>query len=218
MTRHGFEEIKQLAHKRATRVRLVIARARYKTVHADGDTDIIRTPMPSEMLRSAMAAPSLGANFIMENVGKGTPFFRLEESFTRDGISIDRDTLSPWKHHVGATLKTAVVRAMRGHALATAFRVSTEGTGVCVQPTAALYSVIASARLQRLDPEEYLRCVIRLVPIWPDDRMNELAPMFWTRTRERLDDGGLAAELGPITIPDEPLDTSATPEEKTATD
>jgi hypothetical protein len=42
--------------------------------------------------------------------------------------------------------------------------------------TAALYSVVASARLHGLDPEEYLRCLIRLVPVWPADRIIELAP------------------------------------------
>jgi len=30
--------------------------------------------------------------------------------------------------------------------------------------TAALYSFVASARLHKLDPEEYLRCLIRIVP------------------------------------------------------
>jgi transposase len=82
--------------------------------------------------------------------------------------------------------------------------------------TAALYSLIASARLHRLDPEEYLRCLIRLVPLWPSDRMLELAPLFWQRTRARLDPGQLAAELGPIAIPAEPLDTSAPTEQQAA--
>jgi transposase len=75
--------------------------------------------------------------------------------------------------------------------------------------TAALYSIIASARLHGLDPEEYLRCLIRLVPLWPEDRMLELTPLFWARTRERLDPNKLAQELGPIDIPLEPLDTSS---------
>ena len=44
--------------------------------------------------------------------------------------------------------------------------------------TAALFSLVASARLHRLDPEEYLRCLIRLVPLWPEGRMLELAPFF----------------------------------------
>ena len=82
--------------------------------------------------------------------------------------------------------------------------------------TAALYSLIASARLHRLDPEEYLRCLIRLVPLWPDDRMLELSPLFWERTRARLDPNQLAAELGHVDVPAEPLDTSAAAEQKTA--
>ena len=80
--------------------------------------------------------------------------------------------------------------------------------------TAALFSLLASARLHGLDPEEYLRCVIRLVPLWPADRMLELTPLFWARTRARLD--ALAQELGPIAIPVEPLDTSAPTEQQTA--
>lgn len=430
--RHDFEESYKLAHRRATKVRLVIARVRYKTVDAEGNTDIITTPMPSEMLPGSMAAPSLVANVIMENIGKGLPLFRLEESYTRDGICIDRGTLCRWKKIVGDAFFLTVFKAMREHALATAFCISTDATGVCVQPiyshekgrqpckkghflvmiadrdhilfeylekengpaiyerfrgfdgyvqadakavfnllfadaaelkskagdvehdgcertevgcwyhcrrrfweaaaakskvgreglvrigrifeldaswkdkppseikrlraqflrphvdsffawvdeqrllfkdqrgytrtaleyannqrqalmrffdngrlvlsnngaeraikvvalgrkvwlfcgsddhaksTAALYSIVASARLHRLDPEEYLRCLIRLVPLWPEHRMLELAPLFWARTRDRLDPKQLQAELGPITIPIEPLDTSMPPEQ-----
>jgi transposase len=83
--------------------------------------------------------------------------------------------------------------------------------------TAALFSLVASARLHRLDPEEYLRCLIRLVPLWPEDRMLELAPLFWTRTRVRLDAAELAEEIGWIAIPREPLDTSVTREEQPST-
>jgi hypothetical protein len=82
--------------------------------------------------------------------------------------------------------------------------------------TAALYSLIASARLHRLDPEEYLRCLIRLVPLWPAERMLELAPLFWARTRARLDANQLQAELGLIDIPSGPLDTSAPAEQQAA--
>ena len=82
--------------------------------------------------------------------------------------------------------------------------------------TAALYSLIASARLHGLDPEEYLRCLIRLVPLWPDDRMLELSPLFWAPTRARLDPKQLAAELGHLDVPSTPLDTSAPAEQKYA--
>jgi transposase len=132
--RHGFEESFKLGHRRASKVRVVIARVRYKTVDAAGDTDVITTTMPDEMLPASMGAPSLCANVIMENIGKGMPLFRLEESFTRDGISIDRATLCRWKHLIGERLGQTVVKAMRTHALATAFCISTDATGVNVQP------------------------------------------------------------------------------------
>ena len=83
--------------------------------------------------------------------------------------------------------------------------------------TAALFSLVASARMHGLDPEEYLRCLIRLVPLWPEDRMLELAPLFWARTRARLDAAELEKEIGWIAIPADPLDTSTTPEEQLST-
>ncbi|HEX5658336.1 MAG TPA: transposase [Polyangiales bacterium] len=86
------------------------------------------------------------------------------------------------------------------------------GSNDHAKSTAALYSLVASARLHKRDPEEYLRCLIRLVPLWPEDRMLELAPLFWARTRDRLDAKQLAAELGPIAVPVEPLDTTAATE------
>lgn len=435
VVRHGFEDSYKLGHKRATKVRVVISRVRYKTVDAQGDADIITTAMPNEMLPRAIVAPSLAAHVIMENVGKGMPLFRLEDTFMREGVPLDRGTLARVKKLVGDTLAASVVAAMRKHAVATAFCISTDATGVCIQPianhekgsqpckkghflvmiadrahiifeylekengasiyerfrgfdgyvqadakavfnllfadeaelklktcevehdgcervevgcwyhcrrrfweaatakcsvaregmvrigrifeldatwkdkppseikllraqllrphvdsffewvneqreafhgrrgftrsaleyarnqrealtrffddgrlvltnngaeraikavalgrkawlfcgsddhaksTAALYSLIASARLHGLDPEEYLRCLIRLVPLWPEDRMLELVPIFWARTRARLDPQQLEAELGTLSIPADPLDTSAAAEQQAA--
>jgi hypothetical protein len=42
-----------------------------------------------------------------------------------------------------------------------------------------LLTLIASARLHRLDPEVYLRDVFRVLPHWPRDRYLELAPRYW---------------------------------------
>jgi transposase len=64
-----------------------------------------------------------------------------------------------------------------------------------------LFSLIASARLHRLDPEGYLRDVIRVLAHWPRDRYLELAPKYWAVTRARLDPTELAAEIGPLTVP-----------------
>jgi transposase len=432
--RHGFDETAKLGHKRGGKRRIIIARVRYKTVDAQGDTDVISTPMPAEMLPGAMVAPSLAAHVLMENIGKGMPLFRIEDTFAREGIPIDRGTLSRWKKRIGDGL-AVLVKAMQLHAFATAFCIATDATGICVQAaysrdkgrqpckkghflvqiadkdhiffeyleretsanvseaffgfsgyvqadaknvfdvlfcdpetvrarsdniepdgcsrkevgcwyhcrrryweaavaksavgreglariarmfeldaswrnspsserkrlrdlhlrphvesflawveeqrpfykgqrgytrtaleythnqrealmrflddgrllmennrseravksvvigrkawlfvgsddhaqsTAVLFSIVASARLHRLDPEEYLRCLIRLVPLWPKDRMIELAPLFWERTRARLDPKALAMELGPIEIPAEPLDTSTATEQQAA--
>ena len=134
VARHGFDETCKLGHRRASKVRVVIARVRYKTVDADGNTDVISAAMPPEMLPASLAAPSLAAHVIMENVGKGLPLFRIEDSFARDGIPIDRGTLSRWKKTVGESCAQTVVRAMHEHARTTAFCISTDATGICVQP------------------------------------------------------------------------------------
>ena len=424
--RHGFEETCKIGHKRGGKRLIVIARVRYKTVDAAGNADVITTAMPEQMHPGAVAAPSLVAHVIMENIGKGMPLFRIEDSCARDGIPIDRGSLSRWKKTVGDRLGETVVAAMRKHALATAFCVATDATGVCVQPipndrsrqpckkghflvqvadrdhilfdyleretstavytrfqgfsgyvqadaksvfnllfadeatlrkskhaiehdgadraevgcwyhtrrrfwegavakstvaregliriarifeldaswrkkppseikqlrdahlrphveaffawveqqrptfsdqrglvrtaleyahnhaqalcrffddgrlvlsnnwaeraikpvatgrkawlfcgsddhaksTATLFSLVGSARLHGVEPEEYLRCLIRLVPLWPVERMLELSPLFWNRTRERLDPVALASEALPIAVPALPLDTS----------
>ena len=435
VVRHGSDDSYKLGHRPATKVRLLLARIRYKTVDAEGNTDVITAPMPNEMLPRAMLAPSLNAHVIMENVGKGLPLFRLEDTFMREGVPIDRGTLSRMKKGIGDALASTVVKAMRAHAVATAFCISTDATGVCVQPiyshekgsqpckkghflvmiadrdhivfeylekesgpaiyekfrgfdgyvqadakavfnllfadegelklktcevehdgcertevgcwyhcrkrfweaatakcpvareglvrlgrmfeldaswkgkppaqikllrrqflrphvdsffrwveekrvvfsdtrgytrsaleyahnqhdvltrffddgrlvltnngaeraikaialgrkawlfcgsddhaksTAALYSLIASARLHSIEPEDYMRCLIRLVPLWPEHRMLELAPLFWKRTRARLDPKQLGAQFGFVTIPLEPLDTSASAEQQPA--
>jgi transposase len=60
----------------------------------------------------------------------------------------------------------------------------------------------ASARLHELDPERHLRDLIRVMPHRPRARFLELSPEHWCVTRGRLDPDQLAAELGPLTVPD----------------
>jgi len=383
--------------------------------------------MHAEMLPGSICAPSMAAHVITENIGKGLPLFRIEDGLTRDGIRVDRATLCRWKKLIGDKLGDTLVRVMAKHAVAHAFCISTDATGIAVQPIyshekgsgpckkghflvmiadrdhilyeylgsengraiyerfrgfeghvqadaksvfnllfddeqtlrlkapdleadgcnrvevgcwyhcrrryweaavaecpvgresllrigrifdldeswkaeppseikrlrqrhlrphvdsffawvveqrelyrgqrgytrtaleyatnqrevlirffddgrlvltnngaeralktvalgrkawlfygsdghamsmSALYSIIASARLHGLEPEEYLRCLIRLVPLWPAERILELSPLFWNRTRARLNETQLLAEFGRIGIPTAPLDTS----------
>jgi hypothetical protein len=76
------------------------------------------------------------------------------------------------------------------------------------QAAGNLLTLIASARLHKLDPEEYLRDVFRVLPCWPRERYLELAPRYWRQTRARLVHDELECELGWLTIPEPPLSTA----------
>lgn len=81
------------------------------------------------------------------------------------------------------------------------------------QSAGHLFTLIASARLHRLDPEAYLRDLIRVLPLWPKERFIELSPKYWAATRARLVAAELEAEVGDLTVPEPP--TAAT-EQQTA--
>ena len=44
----------------------------------------------------------------------------------------------------------------------------------------------------------------------------QVSPLFWTRTLARLDRAALERDLGPIAMPDAPLDTAAAAQQATA--
>ncbi len=72
------------------------------------------------------------------------------------------------------------------------------------QAAANIFSLVASCKLHRLDPEVYLRDVLRVLAQWPRDRFLELAPKSWAATRARLDPDELAAPVGRISVPPPP--------------
>jgi hypothetical protein len=67
--------------------------------------------------------------------------------------------------------------------------------------TCTFVSLVASCQLHELDPEGYLRDLFRVLPVWPKNRMLELAPKFWRATRALLDPAQLVLPLGPLTVP-----------------
>lgn len=75
------------------------------------------------------------------------------------------------------------------------------GSDTHAEAAAAIFSVIASCRLHRLDPFSYLDEILRILPYWPRDRYLELAPMHWQATRARLRPEELAAPLSAFEIP-----------------
>jgi len=77
------------------------------------------------------------------------------------------------------------------------------GSDTHAEAAAAIFSVIASCRLHRLDPFTYLDEVLRVLPHWPRNRYLELAPKHWQATRSRLRPEELAAPLSAFDIPAE---------------
>lgn len=72
------------------------------------------------------------------------------------------------------------------------------------QAAGNLLTLVASARLHKLDPELYLRDLFRVLPHWPNGRYLELCPRDWAATRARLDPVQLEQELGRLDIPPPP--------------
>jgi len=132
--RVGFEESYKLGWQRGGHRKLVIARVKYRAVNGVGESAIETTPLPAEAFPRSLAAPSLLAHIISEKHLMGLPLYRTEDRFGRDGTPIDRGTMSRWLEDAGATAGATVIAAARKDALATAFCLSTDATGVAVQP------------------------------------------------------------------------------------
>ena len=77
------------------------------------------------------------------------------------------------------------------------------GSDSHAEAAAALFSLIASCRLHKLDPELYLDEILRVLPYWPREQYLELAPNHWRETRARLSPKELEAPIGVITVPAE---------------
>jgi len=80
------------------------------------------------------------------------------------------------------------------------------GSDTHAEAAAAIFSVIASCRLHRLDPFTYLEEILRVLPYWPRDRYLEIAPKYWLATRGRLRPEELAAPLSAFEIPPPPAE------------
>lgn len=76
------------------------------------------------------------------------------------------------------------------------------GSDTHAEAAAAIFSLIASCRLHRLDPFAYLEEVLRVLPYWQRDRYLELAPVHWTATRARLNPDELSMPIGSFTVPE----------------
>jgi transposase len=130
--RVAFDESYKLGWQRGGQRKVVIARATYKTL--DDDPMLETAAVPKELLPRALAAPSMLAHIVHEKFGRGLPLYRIETGFRRDGVPIDRGTMSRWLEELGGAVGATIVEAARQDALATAFCISTDATGISIQP------------------------------------------------------------------------------------
>ncbi|WP_438010389.1 IS66 family transposase [Sorangium sp. So ce321] len=96
-------------------------------------TVFITTPLPKELFRRSFLAPSIIAHILTSKYLLGIPFYRLEQQLELQGASLDRGTMCRYAEDAGATLG-AIVEAARKEAFETAFCLSTDATGVSIQP------------------------------------------------------------------------------------
>jgi transposase len=93
----------------------------------------VTAPLPKELGRRPLLAPSLLAHILVMKYLLGVPFYRLERRLADEGAPLDRGTMSRYAEDVGATLG-ALVEAARQDAFANAFCLSTDATSVLIQP------------------------------------------------------------------------------------
>lgn len=156
--RIGVEVTSRVAYERGGHRRLVTERIVYKEIMQDepspqsaqtegSTTDggpaaapkeprfrIVTAPAPKEIVKRGMLAPSMIAHLLAMKYLLGVPFYRYEQQCAREGFRLDRGTMCRYSEHVGATLG-CIVEAARKEAIATAFCLSTDATGVAIQPT-----------------------------------------------------------------------------------
>jgi len=131
--RIGFEESLKLGHRRGGPIRIVMARVKYK-VAGEGETpEFVTAPLPKEIYERGMLAPSFIAHILTKKFRFGMPFTRLAEELASEGIVCDDSTMCRYAEHVGATLG-CIVDACAKEAKETAFCLSTDATGVAIQP------------------------------------------------------------------------------------
>ena len=131
--RIGFEESYQLAYRKGGPVKIVIARAKYRTTTSTGTPTVATAPMPKRTFARCLAAPSLLAKIATDKFAYGLPLFRQEDRFAAEDLALDRGTMSRWLEDCGMTVG-CIVLAMRDEAMKSAFCIATDATGVAVQP------------------------------------------------------------------------------------
>jgi transposase len=133
--RIGFEDSWKLGFERGGMRRIQIARAVYKLATSmDESSEIVTAAAPKELFHRSLLAPALIAHILVAKYVLGVPFARQESLYRVQGESLDRGSMCRYAEDAGATLG-AIVDAMAHEAKSQAFCLSTDATGVAIQPT-----------------------------------------------------------------------------------
>ena len=133
-----FEESYRQGYQRGGPVRILVARAIYKVETDKGSGDkpvfeLVTVKKPKELVERGLLAPSLIAHLLVSKYRFGLPFHRLSLMLRAQGVRLDDGTMCRYAEDVGATLG-CIVDAMAKEAKESAFCLSTDATGVCIQP------------------------------------------------------------------------------------
>ena len=130
-----YEVSRQLGWRRGGPVIVETALAIYRMPDEDlpSATKLVTSAKPREVFRRGLLTPSFAAHIIAMKYVLGVPFYRLEDELGALGAPLDRGTMCRYAEEAGAVLG-CIVLAMRDDALAHAFCLSTDATGVAVQP------------------------------------------------------------------------------------
>ncbi len=132
--RIGFEESSKLGRRPGGPVRIVMARVTYKVTPEGEPPRFVTAALPKEIMASGLLAPSLVAHILTKKFRFGMPFTRLVQELASEGIRCDDSTMCRYAEHVGATLG-CIVDACAKEARETAFCLSTDATGIKIQPS-----------------------------------------------------------------------------------
>lgn len=130
----GFEISWKLGWERGGMRRIQVARAVYKSQTEEQGTQMVTAEAPKELYRRSLLAPALIARILVAKYVLGVPFARQESLYRLQGEGLDRSTMCRYAEDIGASLG-AIVEASREDAFATVFCLSTDATGVAIQPT-----------------------------------------------------------------------------------
>jgi transposase len=131
--RIGTEDSYSLGRQRSGGLRVVTARFKYRLIDAAGQSAIETAPLPPRAFPRSLLAPSLAAHALTAKYCDGLPFFRVEQRLSREGLPVDRGTLSRQAEELGALLGATVVQAMKKDARS-AFCIATDATGISLAP------------------------------------------------------------------------------------